>query len=298
MPDINYKKGELLFNETITTTYQNSWNMYMSVCTTIINQGIVIIDFNEVEYICSLISIPPGMLGYGGFSEVGPTFINYPFLFMNGHPSETTEDYMFAIYTENPGTYSLKIYEAIEGSESDSESDISNESVTIRSYINKNLPNLNWNILPQIFESEGVELTEDIEKYLRETPGNTNWNLFRSLLKEKEDSPVIFDLLLTQGVDYNNTTLSDDMKSRLYQLSKDKFIAGKSYEYRCYFNEEQCNTISQMAEETDSMGPHRIQIGNSYSSTFIKLLDEESAYGTISSLCASNNYCRIVLIEN
>lgn len=46
--------------------------------------------------------------------------------------------------------------------------------MTIYEYINKNLSNLNWNILPQIFESEGVELTEDIEKYLRETPGNTN----------------------------------------------------------------------------------------------------------------------------
>ena len=168
----------------------------------------------------------------------------------------------------------------------------------IKDYITKNLPNLNWNILPQIFEENDVELTEEIEAYLRNTPGNTNWNLFRSLLKEKKDSPIIFDLLLTQGVDYNNTTLSNDMKSRLYQLSKDKFIAGKSYEYRCYFNEEQYNVISQIAEETNSMGPHRIEIGNSYSGTFTKLLDEESAYGTIASQCANNNYCRIVLIEN
>lgn len=171
--------------------------------------------------------------------------------------------------------------------------------MTIYEYINKNLPNLNWNILPQIFESEGVELTEDIEKYLRETPGNTNWNLLKNFIdKGEEDSSVIFDLLLTQGVDYNNTTLSDDMKSRLYQLSKNKFIAGISYEYRCYFSEEQYNTISQIAERTDSMGPNRIQIGNSYSGTFIRLLDEESAYGTIASQCAGNNYCRIVLIEN
>ena len=52
---------------------------------------------------------------------------------------------------------------------------------TIRSYIDKNLTSLNWNILPQIFESEGVELTEEIERYLRETPKNTNWNVFGSL---------------------------------------------------------------------------------------------------------------------
>lgn len=290
MADINYKNGELLFEDNITTTQQGSSNMGMSSISSLITQNVIIVEFNEIKYICSAKDAPIGKVY--GLSETGIAFTNYPFVLAIG---EDNGQNMIILSTENPGTYSLKIYEAVEDSESDS--DISNESVTIRSYIDKNLPNLNWNILPQIFESEGVELTEDIEKYLRETPGNTNWNLLRILLKEKEDSPVIFDLLLTQGVDYNNTTLSDDMKSRLYQLSKDRFIAGKSYEYRCYFNEEQYNTISQTAEETDSMGPHRIQIGNSYSGTFIKLLDEESAYGTIASLCADNNYCRIVLIE-
>ena len=58
-----------------------------------------------------------------------------------------------------------------------------NEPITIRSYIDKNLTNLNWNILPQIFESEGVELTEEIERYLRETPKNTNWNILEQLGK-------------------------------------------------------------------------------------------------------------------
>ena len=53
--------------------------------------------------------------------------------------------------------------------------------MTIREYMDRNLPNLNWNILPQIFESEGVELTEEIERYLRETPKNTNWNVFNSV---------------------------------------------------------------------------------------------------------------------
>jgi len=37
-------------------------------------------------------------------------------------------------------------------------------------YITKNLPSLNWNILPQIFEENGVELTEEIEAYLKKTP--------------------------------------------------------------------------------------------------------------------------------
>lgn len=52
----------------------------------------------------------------------------------------------------------------------------------IKDYINQNLPNLNWNILPQIFEENNVELTEEIEAYLRNTPGNTNWNVLSELV--------------------------------------------------------------------------------------------------------------------
>lgn len=65
--------------------------------------------------------------------------------------------------------------------------------MTIYEYITKNLPNLNWNILPQIFENNGVELTEDIEKYLRETPGNTNWNVFNSISENTGGKIKIFE---------------------------------------------------------------------------------------------------------
>ena len=66
-----------------------------------------------------------------------------------------------------------------------------NEPITIRSYIDKNLTHLNWNILPQIFESEGVELTEEIERYLRETPKNTNWNIVEQLKEEGKVKEII-----------------------------------------------------------------------------------------------------------
>ena len=36
----------------------------------------------------------------------------------------------------------------------------------IKEYLDKNLPNLNFNILSQIFEENEVELTENIKKYL------------------------------------------------------------------------------------------------------------------------------------
>ena len=56
--------------------------------------------------------------------------------------------------------------------------------MTIHEYIDRNLPHLNWNILPQIFEDNGVELTKEIEKYLRETPENTNWNVIDSMMNQ------------------------------------------------------------------------------------------------------------------
>jgi len=63
----------------------------------------------------------------------------------------------------------------------------------IKEYLDKNLPNLNWNILPQIFEDNGVELTEEIEKYLKETPENTNWNVAGQLIKKsKKHTNLLF----------------------------------------------------------------------------------------------------------
>ena len=73
----------------------------------------------------------------------------------------------------------------------------------IKDYITKNLPNLNWNILPQIFEENDVELTEEIEAYLRNTPWNTNWNLFNSISKNASKKIKIFEgtmgYTVTQG---------------------------------------------------------------------------------------------------
>lgn len=71
--------------------------------------------------------------------------------------------------------------------------------ITIKEYINKNLPNLNWNILPQIFEENEVELTEEIKTYLKNTPWNTNWNIINSI-SEKDNITKIINL----GIGTNN----------------------------------------------------------------------------------------------
>lgn len=90
--------------------------------------------------------------------------------------------------------------------------------MTIYEYITKNLPNLNWNILPQIFEREGVELTEDIEKYLRETPGNTNSAILKNfgLNMERSGEEKEPDVLIVQfGIDFEEL---DSDNSRVIEV--------------------------------------------------------------------------------
>lgn len=70
--------------------------------------------------------------------------------------------------------------------------------MTIKEYINKNLLNLNWNILPQIFEEDEIELTDEIKAYLKETPWNTNWNLLKEMFEGKNPQRTIaFQGLIT-----------------------------------------------------------------------------------------------------
>ena len=84
----------------------------------------------------------------------------------------------------------------------------------IKDYINKNLTNLNWNILPQIFEENNVELTEEIEAYLRNTPENTNWNVFDGMSGSSSDDgdtteiPKVY--VTHQGVDSENSDIKND----------------------------------------------------------------------------------------
>ena len=74
--------------------------------------------------------------------------------------------------------------------------------MTIKEYIIKNLPNFNWNILPQIFAENGVEMNEEIEVYLKETPGNTNWNITKQLFEN--DKQVVFSgTIVTTQIVYN-----------------------------------------------------------------------------------------------
>ena len=133
---------------------------------------------------------------------------------------------------------------------------------TIRSYIDKNLTHLNWNILPQIFESEGVELTEEIERYLRETPKNTNWNMMQTIISSNEDGMEIW---------FSSDTYVDDDGGRSFFFLDPDYIEhitellANAENYRIYLNNEELLTFRRIAETqvvwTDGDGLENETIG-------------------------------------
>ena len=93
----------------------------------------------------------------------------------------------------------------------------------IKDYITKNLPNLNWNILPQIFEENGIELTEEIEAYLRNTPENTNNAILNELLNSTSQSGLVFEFDGDFTYQYSNLLAMVDGREDIYPfLSKIK----------------------------------------------------------------------------
>ena len=75
------------------------------------------------------------------------------------------------------------------------------KQMQIKDYITKNLSSLNWNILPQIFAENGVEMNEEIEAYLRNTPENTNWSILEQLGGNTVELPHKIYFLYDWGVE-------------------------------------------------------------------------------------------------
>ena len=73
----------------------------------------------------------------------------------------------------------------------------------INEYIQKNLSSLNFNVLSSIYEKNGLELTEEIKSYLKETPKNTNLAILEQLNESGNKKTKIFEgtvnFTVTQG---------------------------------------------------------------------------------------------------
>ena len=69
----------------------------------------------------------------------------------------------------------------------------------INEYIQKNLSSLNFNVLSSIYEENGLELTEEIKSYLKETPENTNLAIIGQLSRSGDNFPKIISITSNNG---------------------------------------------------------------------------------------------------
>ena len=176
MAETTYKKGELLLDETVVTQSAYGYNMGMCQTQMRLNQDVLIIEFNETEYECKVITDGSMGYAYGGIKPTGPDFSVYPFMLGNmvsgPSPEEAVITDTISLYTENPGTYSLKIYTAI----SDSDSTESNPIIT---YLMTSPSNTNWNVLSSML---GDGDWSKLKAYVETTPHNMNRMVLESLL--------------------------------------------------------------------------------------------------------------------
>lgn len=90
-----------LFSETVTTSEQSGMFGATLEYASPIDSNTIKVTFNNDEYICDRIDAL-GAYFYGGFSESGPDFSEYPFVIESGGRGNT-------IYTSTAGTFSVDV---------------------------------------------------------------------------------------------------------------------------------------------------------------------------------------------
>ena len=187
--DIRFKKGELLLNETFETRKEHEEDGYSGAQKFVPifhAEDIVIIDFNGTEYTCSIKTMSMGQ-AYGGISSQGLDFSDYPFGLAFG---EYEGQYTLEFVTENSGTYTVKIYTAIE--------DSSTESNPVITYLMTSPSNTNWNVLSSML---GDGDWSKLKAYVETTPHNMNRMVLESLLSgESGNSNVVGSAIVGTAV--------------------------------------------------------------------------------------------------
>lgn len=90
-----------LFSETVTTANQGGMNQGTLAYSQTIDADTITVAFNGADYTCSRIDAF-GEHFYGGFTEQGPDFSEFPFMI------EIGEEHNF-IYTQTVGTYTVAV---------------------------------------------------------------------------------------------------------------------------------------------------------------------------------------------
>ena len=88
-----------LFSETVTTTDIGGVNGGVLSYSTLIDSASIVVTFNGTDYTCSRTEVF-GEYFYGGFTEQGPDFSEYPFA-LESRSQENT------LYTQSAGSYTV-----------------------------------------------------------------------------------------------------------------------------------------------------------------------------------------------
>ena len=176
MAETTYKKGELLFSSVITTVAMSN-DSYANRTEQIsleLNQDILITVIDDIEYVCEANRTEFGYV-YGGLGPNGPDFSVYPFTYYTFYQSDR-ESNLLSFYTENPETYSVKIYTAVE--DTDSSTPLFPTDFII-DYLMKSPQNSNWNVLSTLL---GDGDWSKLKAYVETTPKNMNRQVLKVLL--------------------------------------------------------------------------------------------------------------------
>lgn len=96
----------VLTEETVTTSNQDGKNVGYFTYNDQIDADVIYVTFNGTRYECPVIDNPSGSKYYGGAGEQGPVFTEFPFVVASAVD-------LNELYTETPGTYTVKIEVAV-----------------------------------------------------------------------------------------------------------------------------------------------------------------------------------------
>lgn len=97
--------NEQLFSETVTTTASNGMNQATFNYNEPLEYNTITVIFNNIEYTCSR-KYMNGINYYGGFSESGPDFSEYPFVISSVNNQGS---FLNDIFTSNEGTFNVSV---------------------------------------------------------------------------------------------------------------------------------------------------------------------------------------------
>ena len=174
----------VLTEENVTTHSEGRMSCGNFSYSQLIDVNSLIITFDGTEYEVNKVNFSNSHW-YGGISQTGPDFSEYPFVVMSSTNGNL-------LCTSQEGTYSVKIEVFVE------DSDSSTEFSPVITHLMTSPSNTNWNVLSSML---GDGDWSELKTYVETTPHNMNRMVLESLLSggnsDVEEWVAIFDGSIT-----------------------------------------------------------------------------------------------------